>query len=157
MPPRASGSSSRVAAALADSDDEFIIAEEDDSGDDFLIEDDRPSRFGRGNRAAAKARQGGQASTSTGKPVSKKTGGPNGKDASKSYAWESTFQRSWDVVNEDESGSLEASVKHLLQAGKRKRAAREERRVRRGIIRHLVLVLDDSENMNEKDGGRARR
>ncbi|CAO1618247.1 unnamed protein product [Sympodiomycopsis kandeliae] len=154
MPPRASTS---AAAANADSDDDFIVADDEvDSGDDFMDGDGddqrhfQNSRFSKRNvRPAREASKGNKKSS---KSANKGAG-----DASKSYAWESNFQRSWDVVNEDESGSLEASVKHLLATGKRKRAAREERRVRRGIIRHLVLVIDDSENMNEKDGGRGRR
>lgn len=145
-------------------DDDFVIPDDfdDDSGDDFMAADDGDYED---NRHFAAARKRAATAAAKAKKASGATKGGAGtstlkaghKDASKSYAWESTFQRSWDVVGEDESGSLEASVKHLLAAGKRKRAAREERRVRRGIIRHLVLVVDDSENMNEKDGGRGRR
>lgn len=163
MPPRASTS----AAALDHSDDDFIVADDaDDSGDDFM---DSPPPSGNARNFAAsssRARAGagakgaaaGKGAAASAAAARKSALGAKGsKDASRSYAWEQTFQRSWDVVNEDESGSLEASVKHLLAAGKRRRAAKEERRVRRGIIRHLVLVLDDSENMNEKDGGRGTR
>lgn len=161
MPPRASTSRAAEVDA-ADDDDDFVLdVAEDDSGDEFMAAGDADLDDGRhfsaARRRAAAAAKGkgrgvnGSAPSSTLKPSK------GSKDASKSYAWESTFQRSWDAVGEDESGSLEASVKHLLAAGKRKRAAREERRVRRGIIRHLVLVLDTSENMNEKDGGRGTR
>lgn len=142
-------------------DDDFLVLDdyEDDSGDDFMAADDADYEDGR--HFAAVRKKAPAAAAKVKKAISSEKGATGlkvgSKDASKSYAWESDFQRSWDVVGEDESGSLEASVKHLLAAGKRKRAAREERRVRRGIIRHLVLVIDDSDNMREKDGGRGRR
>ncbi|PWN26829.1 TFIIH basal transcription factor complex, subunit SSL1, partial [Jaminaea rosea] len=170
MPPRASTSKGprRDDDYVYDDDeaDDFVAGgggggggEDDDSGDDFLMADDGDFDDGRHFAAARrKAAKSGRGKASAAATAKKKgaLGGPS-KDAGKSYAWESSFQRSWDVVGEDQSGSLEASVKHLLAQGKRKRAAREERRVRRGIIRHLVLVIDDSENMNEKDGGRGTR
>lgn len=154
MPPRAAAATTSASASYSD-DEDFIVGDDDvDSGDDFMDGDDDQRHFQRkrGVRPAAANANNKQSASNK-----RKKGPLGGIDASKSYAWESSFQRSWDVVNEDETGSLEASVKHLLAAGKRKRAAREERRVRRGIIRHLVLVIDDSENMNEKDGGRGRR
>lgn len=154
MPPRASTS----AAASYSDDEDFIVADEDvDSGDEFMDGDADDQRHFQNSRFSKRGGGANNIRAAPTKSKKKSAGGPGGGDASKSYAWESNFQRSWDVVNEDETGSLEASVKHLLAAGKRKRAAREERRVRRGIIRHLVLVIDDSENMNEKDGGRGRR
>lgn len=163
MPPRASTSRGprRDEDYVYDVDEDDDVgggAADDDSGDDFLADDgdyDDGRHFAAARRKAAKSGRGKAGAGSKRKAGA--LGGPGAKDAGKSYAWESSFQRSWDVVGEDQSGSLEASVKHLLAAGKRKRAAREERRVRRGIIRHLVLVIDDSENMNEKDGGRGTR
>ncbi|CAO1618478.1 unnamed protein product [Parajaminaea phylloscopi] len=161
MPPARASAGGRREGDAGGDDDDFLVPDDydDDSGDDFMAGDDADYEDGRHFAAARK--KAATAAAKAKKATSATKGGKilkaGSKDASKSYAWESNFQRSWDVVGEDESGSLEASVKHLLAAGKRKRAAREERRVRRGIIRHLVLVIDDSDNMNEKDGGRGRR
>lgn len=36
-------------------------------------------------------------------------------------AWEGTYKRSWDVVQEDEQGGLQAAVESLIARGRRKR------------------------------------
>jgi transcription initiation factor TFIIH subunit 2 len=36
-------------------------------------------------------------------------------------AWEGALKRSWDVVQEDESGGLQAAVESLIARGRRKR------------------------------------
>lgn len=48
-----------------------------------------------------------------------KRGASGTKD--KGYAWEATYKRSWDVVREDEGGSLAGAVRGLLEATKRRR------------------------------------
>lgn len=63
-------------------------------------------------------------------------------------AWED-IQRSWDQVVEGADGSL--AVAGLLEASKRARLLRDTTPLQRGIIRHLVLVLDMSFAMAEKD------
>lgn len=70
-----------------------------DSDDDL----DRPGPSRRGARAAAKA--------------VKKSG--KGKDSMN--AWEGSLKRSWDVVQEDESGGIQAAVESLIARGRRKR------------------------------------
>ncbi|KAK9314486.1 Ssl1-like-domain-containing protein [Lipomyces starkeyi] len=67
------------------------------------------------------------------------------------YIWEDSIQRSWDVVQEDAGGSLAGVVAELVQAGKRKRLHYDTTPLQRGIIRHLILVLDLSMSMSEKD------
>lgn len=67
------------------------------------------------------------------------------------YSWEAAYQRSWDHVQEDESGNLENAVRQMLEVNKRKRSLRDSAPVQRGIIRHLVLVLDLSEDMMDRD------
>ncbi|KAK9723377.1 hypothetical protein K7432_001986 [Basidiobolus ranarum] len=66
------------------------------------------------------------------------------------YAWEEEYKRSWDVVQEDEQGSLRSVVANLQQQ-KRRRLLRDTSTIRRGIIRHLYLILDMSADMMEKD------
>lgn len=67
------------------------------------------------------------------------------------YSWEAAYQRSWDQVHEDEGGNLDTAVRHMLEALKRQRRRRDAIPVQRGIIRHLVLVLDLSSDMTEID------
>jgi len=67
------------------------------------------------------------------------------------YSWEEEYKRSWDVIQEDESGSLSSVVDRLQQQLKRKRLLRDTRLIQRGIIRHLIVILDLSESIQEKD------
>lgn len=67
------------------------------------------------------------------------------------YAWEATYKRSWDAVREDEGGSLAGAVRGMLEANKRRRTLHDAAPVQRGIIRHVVMILDLSESMLEKD------
>ncbi|CDK29017.1 unnamed protein product [Kuraishia capsulata CBS 1993] len=66
------------------------------------------------------------------------------------YSWEDEYRRSWDIVQEDESGSIESIVSGLVEAHK-KRLLKNVTPFQRGIIRTLVLVLDFSKVMSEKD------
>lgn len=68
----------------------------------------------------------------------------------KKVAWEE-LQRSWDVVVESADGSIHSAVEGLREAGKRKRLLRDTTPLQRGIIRHLILILDLSFAMVEKD------
>ncbi|KAF3766100.1 hypothetical protein M406DRAFT_37999 [Cryphonectria parasitica EP155] len=78
-------------------------------------------------------------------------GGRHGRDRRKNNrtraAWEEG-KFTWDVP-EDEEGNV--SLTALLEAEKRRRLLRDTTPLQRGIIRHLVLVLDMSFAMMEKD------
>ncbi|KAI1274502.1 Ssl1-like-domain-containing protein [Xylaria sp. FL0933] len=65
-------------------------------------------------------------------------------------AWED-LQRSWDVVVEGADGTLAGTIEGLAEAQKRARLLKDTTPLQRGIIRHLVLVLDMSFAMLEKD------
>ncbi|KAG0328748.1 hypothetical protein BGZ99_004608 [Dissophora globulifera] len=67
------------------------------------------------------------------------------------YAWEEEYKRSWDVLQEDEHGSLAGVVNSLQKAAKRKRQLRDTDPIQRGIIRHLFILIDLSNAMQEKD------
>ncbi|KAI0268673.1 Ssl1-like-domain-containing protein, partial [Gloeopeniophorella convolvens] len=67
------------------------------------------------------------------------------------YAWEATYTRSWDTVQEDEAGSLTGAVAELLARGRRRRLLAPAAAIRRTIIRHLVLLLDLSSSMTDRD------
>lgn len=66
------------------------------------------------------------------------------------YAWEDEIQRSWDIVKEDEAGSLAGIVSGLVESRK-KRIIKNVTPFQRGIIRNLILVIDLSTAMLEKD------
>ncbi|CAJ2511513.1 Uu.00g071380.m01.CDS01 [Anthostomella pinea] len=65
-------------------------------------------------------------------------------------AWED-IQRSWDAVVEGADGTLAGTIEGLAEAEKRARLLKDTTPLQRGIIRHLVLVLDMSFAMTEKD------
>lgn len=92
--------------------------------------------------------------------------------STKAYAWEATYTRSWDTVREDESGSLQGAVDELMARGRRKRCVVStayfhgyrpyenktilrllfpSTAIRRTIIRHLILALDLSASMMDRD------
>ncbi|KAJ2237428.1 hypothetical protein GGF40_003900 [Coemansia sp. RSA 1286] len=78
--------------------------------------------------------------------------GPEGlKGADGGYAWEEEYKRSWDVIQEDASGSIQSSIMDINDQRKRRRRLRDTAAIRRGIIRHVVVVVDQSENMGTRD------
>ena len=56
-----------------------------------------------------------------------------------------------EALNEDEAGRLEPSITELILKTKRRRLQEREASVRLGIMRHLFVILDASEAMNEQD------
>ncbi|KAI3404423.2 hypothetical protein KGF56_002820 [Candida oxycetoniae] len=69
------------------------------------------------------------------------------------YAWEDEYQRSWDIVKDDKlgSGSFEAMVQTIIENRKKKIMKSLSTPFQRGIIRTLVIVIDGSLPMAEKD------
>ncbi|KAF3919007.1 hypothetical protein ABW20_dc0110518 [Dactylellina cionopaga] len=108
---------------MADSDEDFVL---ESSGDD------------RGPRTRGSRRQ------------ARKPKKQDPSAAPRREKWED-IQRSWDTVVEAADGSIAGAVIGLLEANKRKRLLRDTTPIQRGIIRHLVLVLDLSSAMMEKD------
>ncbi|KAF9869336.1 tfiih basal transcription factor complex p47 subunit [Colletotrichum karsti] len=80
--------------------------------------------------------------------TSGKARGKKGKSGHSKARWEDV-KRSWEEVTEGADGSL--AVGASLEAEKRRRLLRDTTPLQRGIIRHLVLVLDMSFAMTEKD------
>lgn len=120
---------------MAGSDDEFVA---DDMSDDDLMDhnlsdegpqeqDERPSRGGKSSRSHKKKK----------------------KKKNAAQAWEQS-KRTWEtgLPEEDQDGVLNLS---LLEAEKRRRLLKDTTPLQRGIIRHLILVLDMSFAMAEKD------
>lgn len=65
-------------------------------------------------------------------------------------AWED-IDRSWDAVVEGADGTLAGTIEGFAEAEKRARLLKDTTPLQRGIIRYLVLVLDLSFAMLEKD------
>ncbi|KIL66269.1 hypothetical protein M378DRAFT_75306 [Amanita muscaria Koide BX008] len=110
-----------------------------DSDSDISLPDDDYD----GSRAKGKGR------SKTGERKSEKGKG-KAKD-NQAYTWEASYARSWDTVQEDEAGSLQTSVEELLARGRRRRLLAPAAAVRRTIIRHLILLLDLSSSMMDRD------
>lgn len=65
--------------------------------------------------------------------------------------WEGGYERTWEVLKEDESGSLKATVEEILFQSKRKRTIESHGQVRLGMMRHLFVVVDCSRSMDDQD------
>ncbi|KAM9446851.1 general transcription factor IIH subunit 2 [Clarias gariepinus] len=65
--------------------------------------------------------------------------------------WEGGYERTWEVLKEDESGSLKATVEDILFEAKRKRVFESRGQVRLGMMRHLFVVIDSSRTMEDQD------
>lgn len=80
-----------------------------------------------------------------------KRGGPE-KEAPRRHAWETEYSRTVEkTIQAADDGTLEQSVQEREEERKRKRLRKDTKPFQRGIIRHVVLVLDLSEAMYEKD------
>ncbi|KAK4240235.1 hypothetical protein C8A03DRAFT_31621 [Achaetomium macrosporum] len=121
---------------MADSDGEYVDdLSEDDLNDNRVTSGADGSSYGtrsKGARASGKRGDGRKAK-----------GGARSK-----AAWED-IKRSWENVVETEDGSI--TIEALIEAEKRRRLMRDTTPLQRGIIRHLMLVLDMSFAMAEKD------
>ncbi|XP_063228236.1 general transcription factor IIH subunit 2 [Bacillus rossius redtenbacheri] len=73
------------------------------------------------------------------------------EDDGKEYRWESGYEKTWEAIQEDDEGLLEATVAEIIQRAKRKRQAQQRVNVKLGMMRHLYIILDCSECMNNQD------
>jgi transcription initiation factor TFIIH subunit 2 len=130
-----------------DSDGEFV---EDLSEDDYA-DHQVTSGHGRGNTTSQPQRSANVRAGIAGAPAAPSSRGQQRlrvrKNGGKRAAWEEG-KFTWDVP-EDAEGNV--SLTALLEAEKRRRLLRDTTPLQRGIIRHMVLVLDMSFAMLEKD------
>lgn len=121
---------------MEDSDDEYV---------DYISPDD--PLYGENEGISKRTRNNPRASSRS------KGKGATGHDANGAggYSWVNEYQRSWDVVQEDVDGSLAGVVAGIVEDNKKKRVLADVKPVQRGIIRNLILVLDLSIFMLEKD------
>nr|KAJ3422521.1 hypothetical protein HK105_007690 [Polyrhizophydium stewartii] len=77
------------------------------------------------------------------------------RESGRNYSWEEDYKRSWDMLLEDDQGSLQGIVANLQQQQlllKRRRLNKDTDAVaQRGIIRQLFVVVDQSSAMAELD------
>eukprot|EP00871_Galdieria_phlegrea_P000065 jgi/Galph1/1059/GphlegSOOS_G5764.1 len=66
------------------------------------------------------------------------------------YSWELEIDRSWEALEEDESGRIK-DIDHIERVPKRQRQRITEQNVRRGLIRYVVLMIDLSVAAKETD------
>jgi transcription initiation factor TFIIH subunit 2 len=123
---------------MADSDDEYVEDLSDDNFEDHQVtttKSDYGTRSkGRGGALVSRPRAAKR----------KKTGAGGGRKA----AWEIT-SRSWEEVEETTDGNI--ALVEWLEGEKRRRVRKDTKPLQRGIIRHLMLVLDMSFAMADKD------
>ncbi|KAL4972396.1 Ssl1-like-domain-containing protein [Aspergillus desertorum] len=106
---------------MADSDDEYIGGVSEDEGDESVIREPR----GTVGQASKRRKQKGGA--------------------------EFELARTWETLVEGADGTISSTVGGLLEASKRKRLLKDTTPLQRGIIRHVILILDLSQSMMEKD------
>uniref|UniRef100_A0A8D2IX33 Uncharacterized protein n=1 Tax=Varanus komodoensis TaxID=61221 RepID=A0A8D2IX33_VARKO len=58
--------------------------------------------------------------------------------------WEGGYERTWEVLKEDESGSLKATIEDILYKAKRKRNFEHHGQVRLGMVCFLFLVCSET-------------
>ncbi|KEP46417.1 TFIIH basal transcription factor complex subunit Ssl1 [Rhizoctonia solani 123E] len=113
------------------------------SGSEAGMEGDSDVEYTEKNSGAAGDREKGKGKQKD------KTGKNKAKD--QGYSWEANYVRSWDQVQEDEGGNLAHSVEDLIARKRRQRLLGPSSAIRRAIIRHLVLLIDLSAAMADRD------
>ena len=65
--------------------------------------------------------------------------------ASGGFSWESRYTQSWEILREDDSGTLQPTLAMLVQRDSeylRRRRMTADAALRRGIMRHIVILID---------------
>ncbi|KAK5144944.1 hypothetical protein LTR04_001435 [Oleoguttula sp. CCFEE 6159] len=117
---------------MADSDGEYVQGGSDDDADMHM----NGVGTSEGTRSKGKGRAAGQSSRRQ----------QRGAQA----RWEASAQNTWDI-QEGADGTITGTLESMLEAQKRKRLLKDTTPLQRGIIRHLLLILDLSSAMTEKD------
>jgi len=72
-------------------------------------------------------------------------------DEDKKYDLEGEFLKTWELVREDEHGSLEKTVEELVARKKKDRLKKRNVGVRLGMMRHMYVIIDMSKSMSDKE------
>ncbi|TQS37501.1 hypothetical protein Golomagni_02021 [Golovinomyces magnicellulatus] len=121
-----------------------------DSDGDYMVDDSPVNRQGSRNTSRYDTRASGPARDLAAASAAKSDTNDGKTSSRRKAAWED-IQRSWETVVEGADGSIDSVVEGLREAGMRKRLLRDTTPLQRGIIRHLILILDLSFAMVEKD------
>ncbi|KAH7637535.1 general transcription factor IIH subunit 2 Ssl1 [Dermatophagoides farinae] len=68
----------------------------------------------------------------------------------KSYRWETEYEKTWEIIKEDDQGRIQGSVDEMLYKAIRKRTL-NKKNIRLGLMRHLAIIIDMSSAMNQID------
>lgn len=102
-----------------ESDGDFAVPAGDDDGPFTAARAQRERRIPR----KLEERVGSTPAKDKGKAreddLRRKVGQSKIKSSSKGFSWEATYERSWDTVYEDESGTLEGAVSDILMGSSR--------------------------------------
>ena len=136
---------------MADSDGEFVA--EDLSSDDLADHQVTRSRHhggsdGQGDDDGARQQHQGGGGSAAAAAAARRAARRKKKARDEQAAWE-TVKRSWDAVGEGDDGRVTGL--EFLEAEKRRRLLRDTTPLQRGIIRHVMLVIDMSFAMATKD------
>lgn len=66
------------------------------------------------------------------------------------HAWEAGYERTWDLVQEDQEGNI-VTVQADQERARRLKASRITQSIRRGLIRYLYVAVDTSISMKATD------
>ncbi|CAM9096344.1 unnamed protein product [Ectocarpus fasciculatus] len=72
-------------------------------------------------------------------------------DDAPSYRWEQGMARTWDQLQEDESGRIITETEDERSRSRLAKMKRVTKSIRRGLIRYTVLAVDASASLGEKD------
>ncbi|CAG0914436.1 unnamed protein product [Notodromas monacha] len=68
------------------------------------------------------------------------------------YRWEGGYEKTWEAIVESADGLLDPCISDIIEREKRKRyLERNKDRVRLGMMRLLIIVIDMSDAMEDKD------
>jgi len=73
------------------------------------------------------------------------------EDGEGGFRWLSEYEKTWEAIQEDEEGSLQATIDDIVHKAKRKRLLIRKGNIRLGMMRHLFIIVDMSKSMDESD------
>lgn len=72
------------------------------------------------------------------------------EEEQKGYRWETEYEKTWEAIREDEHGLITSSLEDIVHKSRRKRML-EKKNLKLGMMRHLYLIIDLSDSMQEPD------
>lgn len=67
------------------------------------------------------------------------------------YTWETEYEKTWELLEEDAQGSLKASIDGIVHRAKRQRLLDRPNNTKLGMMRHVCLIIDMSQSMLDQD------